>query len=484
MAYAGVHRGIMPRLWRPRDLGASLCLWLDAADPTTLSLSGVNVTAWADKSGSGNSVSQGTTADQPTLATVGANKYVTFAGSPHLLVGNLSVPTNFPLGNANRTIVAVVNPSSSITTGTILQYGNGASTGATGGGVLLFQAAANNLDFSTNNYDVKTSAAVVATPQIITATYTGVQWAAIETYVPSGGPVSASAAPGSIGNGWSDINGSKWSIDSSNNLTQVLTSTNPYATAELIRTNSADELVDSQIAVTYTPSAGGPSIILIARAKTVTAGNLEAYLASFGSNGSINFYTCNGGTGITSLASTASGTALTAGTQYIASLQVIQTGSTLTTLIATVTTTAGVIVNTLTTTDTNSTLLNATGGQGVCFNGTGGTAGSIQKIVTYTDVGSTPSGHVTINGGTSNSVTGPTITTTANTSALHVGAAYWTATTQLYYIGGINSIIVVNGDSSAQTTAKCEGYLAWQAGFQNLLPSSHPYRYFPPKYAG
>lgn len=53
------------RLWQPSQI-SGFQLWLDAADTTTLTLSGTSVTAWRDKSGTGLNVSQGTTALQPT----------------------------------------------------------------------------------------------------------------------------------------------------------------------------------------------------------------------------------------------------------------------------------------------------------------------------------------------------------------------------------------------------------------------------------
>jgi len=44
-------------------------LWLDAADPTTITLSGSSVTQWDDKSGNGYNVTQGTAISRPTIAT-------------------------------------------------------------------------------------------------------------------------------------------------------------------------------------------------------------------------------------------------------------------------------------------------------------------------------------------------------------------------------------------------------------------------------
>jgi len=66
------HRGTAPFL--PTDL-TGLSLWLKA--DTGITLSGSNVTAWADQSGNGNNA---TATDAPTLTTIGGKTFVNFAG--------------------------------------------------------------------------------------------------------------------------------------------------------------------------------------------------------------------------------------------------------------------------------------------------------------------------------------------------------------------------------------------------------------------
>jgi hypothetical protein len=72
-----------------------LALWLDASDASSFRLSGINVTQWRDKSGSGNhfSVVQGT----PTRTTDGSLNVVSFGSSGITMQGALSVAftTNF-----------------------------------------------------------------------------------------------------------------------------------------------------------------------------------------------------------------------------------------------------------------------------------------------------------------------------------------------------------------------------------------------------
>ncbi len=87
-------------------------LWLDAADSSTLTLSGSNVTQWNDKSGNGYSVSQSNASLQPTLTSsaqnglsgiqLATNKYLTQTAT------NMS---NFTTGTTNSLFVAAKNAS-------------------------------------------------------------------------------------------------------------------------------------------------------------------------------------------------------------------------------------------------------------------------------------------------------------------------------------------------------------------------------------
>jgi hypothetical protein len=72
--------GMSPRLLRPRESGAftpkslsGLQLWLDAADSSTVTLNGGNVSEWRDKSPSGINYSQATAAYQPGYSTAYKN---------------------------------------------------------------------------------------------------------------------------------------------------------------------------------------------------------------------------------------------------------------------------------------------------------------------------------------------------------------------------------------------------------------------------
>jgi len=69
--YARVSRALTPAFVPSQIAGCAL--WLDAADRSTLTISGSNVSQWRDKSGTGLHVSQSTTALQPTYNATGFN---------------------------------------------------------------------------------------------------------------------------------------------------------------------------------------------------------------------------------------------------------------------------------------------------------------------------------------------------------------------------------------------------------------------------
>jgi hypothetical protein len=102
--------GIPDVSWTPAALGASLALWLDADDASTLTLNGSTVSQWNDKSGNARHVSQATAANQPTLTASGLNgkPVVTFDG-----VNDRLVTASTTLGITNSaSLIVVAQPSS------------------------------------------------------------------------------------------------------------------------------------------------------------------------------------------------------------------------------------------------------------------------------------------------------------------------------------------------------------------------------------
>lgn len=84
-------------------------LWLDAADTSTISLSGSDVTQWNDKSGNGYNFTQGTSAYRPTSGTRTQNgkNVIDFDGTKNLQTTAAKSAFNF-LNNTTATIFRVL----------------------------------------------------------------------------------------------------------------------------------------------------------------------------------------------------------------------------------------------------------------------------------------------------------------------------------------------------------------------------------------
>lgn len=110
----------------PRKL-PNLVLWLRS--DLGITLNGSNVSAWADQSGNGNNVSQGTAAQQPvfnsTDSSIRNKPSLTFDGSNDVLIGT---PAAALTSNKNWSFFVVHKPNSFATVKIIASIGNG-STG-------------------------------------------------------------------------------------------------------------------------------------------------------------------------------------------------------------------------------------------------------------------------------------------------------------------------------------------------------------------
>ena len=73
----------------PLKLASGCALWLDGADPTTVTFSsGSNISQWNDKSGNGINITQATTSNQPSYTA--ASNSVLFSDTTFLNMGNIS----------------------------------------------------------------------------------------------------------------------------------------------------------------------------------------------------------------------------------------------------------------------------------------------------------------------------------------------------------------------------------------------------------
>jgi hypothetical protein len=91
----GLQGGRLPRAWTPAQLPA-LALWLDAADTSTITLNGSNVSQWNDKSGNGRNFAQATAASQPAYLATGFNGRPTLQtdGADFLELGSSGLGSN------------------------------------------------------------------------------------------------------------------------------------------------------------------------------------------------------------------------------------------------------------------------------------------------------------------------------------------------------------------------------------------------------
>ena len=114
------------RAWTPAELGASLAIWLDAEDTSTITLNGANVSQWNDKSGNGRSVSQSNAAYQPPYSATAFNgkpclnitaafKYLQNIGPGKLSSATISFAGLYSDTNTNSRPVGYTSEISSVT---------------------------------------------------------------------------------------------------------------------------------------------------------------------------------------------------------------------------------------------------------------------------------------------------------------------------------------------------------------------------------
>lgn len=88
----------------------NLKLWLDAADTSTISLSGTSVTQWRDKSDNGYNFGQSTASAQPTSGVTTKNglNVITFDGGDNLISSSSNSVWNFMHNSTGCTFFVVV----------------------------------------------------------------------------------------------------------------------------------------------------------------------------------------------------------------------------------------------------------------------------------------------------------------------------------------------------------------------------------------
>jgi hypothetical protein len=205
-------------------------------------------------------------------------------------------------------------------------------------------------------------------------------WNVVSTTAFSG-PVSAGVANSVLQNGWVDVAGGGWSINSSGFLVAAASGNN-VASAPLLRPSSENAAdYNERIVVQGTYNA---QIFLIARHNRNITGGAQCYTAVYAGN-AINIYKCVGGAIVTSPSlGSVSGSTINNTSTYWFEFVVVQTSTTTTTLTFTVYyPNLQTVAKTLTVTDTTASLQNATGALGIATYGSVG--GSVSNAWTYTD---------------------------------------------------------------------------------------------------
>ena len=157
-------------VWNPSMLGPAL--WLDAADASTITLSGSTVSQWSDKSGNGFHVTQATASAQPTYSAASLNglNTLSFDGINDTMA---TVVDTLPRSNSPRSMFVVYKPLRVIGDNAIV----GQSLNNTGSTwfMLQFRDSAGSGDpyFAGYANDLSTGIAPTLTPKIGGVTHDG-----------------------------------------------------------------------------------------------------------------------------------------------------------------------------------------------------------------------------------------------------------------------------------------------------------------------
>lgn len=111
LAFVGGGAPAVP--WTPAQLGATLRVWLDADDASTITLNGSTVSQWRDKSGGARHFSQSVSAEQPTYETSAINaraavRFRTLTGTGSELK-HVRYTSGLVFGGTGATIAAFFN---------------------------------------------------------------------------------------------------------------------------------------------------------------------------------------------------------------------------------------------------------------------------------------------------------------------------------------------------------------------------------------
>ena len=167
---AAIH-GVGVVAFNPTSI-AGCRLWLDAADTSSIAVSGTAVTQWNDKSGQANHFTQVSSTARPVSGTTTQNgkNVVVFDGVNDCLNTNQTAAYWKFLHNTPTTLFFAVNKTGTAASSSII-YNNDGSSGNIGYGVTLRYAGANNIFHwvtigSSGNYNVFQNTSAVYTTNV------------------------------------------------------------------------------------------------------------------------------------------------------------------------------------------------------------------------------------------------------------------------------------------------------------------------------
>jgi hypothetical protein len=175
-----------------------LSFWYDGQDISTITFNGNDVAVWADKSGNGYDIAQGTAANQPTYDY--ANKYLTFNGTSDYLFSNDSNLTNILSINNSHTVFVVSLYDSGGSPSAIETIVRSGVSSANLYGILYDVASSVQGAFVSNGSLIKYGRNGIASADTINLQVAGYNGSAFTYYAQDGIEYSYAAGPSDSGN--------------------------------------------------------------------------------------------------------------------------------------------------------------------------------------------------------------------------------------------------------------------------------------------
>lgn len=445
--------GSRSRAWTPSLIATQL--WLDGNDRSTITLNGLTVSQWNDKSGNGRHLAQATAANQPTLA-VGRNLVL---WSEQFQQGTwpkerVTITTNATLSPIGDQTADKFIPTSAA--GSHVIYNNPPTETTAGVSTWTIRAKASEYNFVTlcAVYINRYSATFDLTTGAVTKTAT------------FGTPTNTSTSAKSLGNGW-------WELSVS------MTAGTGASTLMTIGASASGTPTQDTTFLNVTDAGDNVSGIFIWGAQLNPGTTADIYQQTTSSTQSLAI----GLNGKPALAFNGS-------TQFMTGVSNIDISGdplfSIAGVFATPLPTGNVFISWGSqTTASGYNYMGANSGNNVWtgFSGNNqtGTAtlsapSSAHVLSIIRNATNTSNWTITQNGNNVSTAQGNSTAITLANGPLNIGR--WVG-------GGVTAMtasemIVIQSTLSSDDRQRIEGYLAWKWGLESNLPANHPYKLFPP----